>query len=63
MSAERFFPFGRRRGGRRRGRHCKPKLHYAVQLAFYVDILERLGLSAGRGAFVWDINGEEVPDF
>jgi hypothetical protein len=35
----------------------------AVQLAFYVDILERLGLSAGRGAFVWDINGEEVPDF
>jgi predicted RecB family nuclease len=39
----------------------KPKLHYAVQLALYVDILERLGLSAGRRAFVWDINGEEVP--
>ena len=31
----------------------KPKLHYAVQLALYVDILERLGLSAGRRAFVW----------
>ena len=39
----------------------RPKLHYAVQLALYVDILERLGLSAGRRAFVWDINGEEVP--
>ena len=26
----------------------KPKLHYAVQLALYVDVLERLGLSAGR---------------
>lgn len=39
----------------------KPKLHYAVQLALYVDILERLNLSAGRRAFVWDIRGEEVP--
>ena len=39
----------------------KPKVHYAVQLALYVDILERLGLSAGRHAFVWDIHGEEVP--
>ena len=39
----------------------KPKLHYAVQLALYVDVLERLGLSAGRRAFVWDIRGNEVP--
>jgi len=39
----------------------KPKLHYAVQLALYVDILERLGLSAGRRGFIWDINGDEVP--
>jgi predicted RecB family nuclease len=39
----------------------RPKLHYAVQLALYVDILERLSLSAGRRAFIWDINGEEVP--
>ncbi len=39
----------------------KPKLHYAVQLALYVDVLERLKLSAGRRAFVWDIHGEEVP--
>ncbi len=39
----------------------KPKLHYAVQLALYVDVLTRLGLSAGRSAFVWDIHGKEVP--
>lgn len=39
----------------------KPKLHYAVQLALYIDILERLKLSAGRRAFVWDIRGDEVP--
>ncbi len=38
-----------------------PKLHYAVQLALYTDILERKGLSAGRRAFVWDIHGREVP--
>ena len=39
---------------------AKPKKHYAVQLALYVDVLERLGLSANRRGFVWDINGEEV---
>jgi predicted RecB family nuclease len=38
----------------------KPKVHYAVQLGLYTDILERLGLSAGRQPFVWDINGDEV---
>lgn len=38
----------------------KPKLHYAVQLALYVEILEQLGFSAGRRAFVWDIHGDEV---
>lgn len=38
----------------------KPKAHYAVQLALYIDILERLKLSAGRRAFVWDINCDEV---
>lgn len=38
----------------------KPKKHYAVQLAIYTDILERLGRSAGRYGFIWDINGEEV---
>nr|WP_281720721.1 TM0106 family RecB-like putative nuclease [Nitrosomonas nitrosa] len=39
----------------------KPKKHYAVQLGLYTDILEQLGLSAGRRAFVWDIHGDEVP--
>jgi predicted RecB family nuclease len=38
----------------------KPKKHYAVQLALYTDILEKLGLSAGRTPFVWDIHGEEI---
>jgi predicted RecB family nuclease len=38
----------------------KPKLHYAVQLALYVDILERLGWSAGRRGFILDVTGEEV---
>lgn len=41
--------------------HSKPKAHYAVQLALYTDILERLGLSAARRSFVWDIHGAEVP--
>ena len=39
----------------------KPKRHYAVQLALYVDVLEQLGVSAGRRAFIWDIHGDEVP--
>ena len=38
----------------------KPKKHYAAQLGLYTDILERKGQSAGRRAFIWDINGEEV---
>lgn len=38
----------------------KPKRHYAVQLGLYIDILERLKLSAGRRGFVWDVHGEEV---
>lgn len=37
----------------------KPKLAYAVQLALYVDVLERLGLSAGRHPFIWDVHGSE----
>lgn len=39
----------------------KPKLHYAVQLGLYVDVLEQLGFSAGRRGFIWDIYGAEVP--
>lgn len=38
----------------------KPKRHYGVQLALYVDVLERLGLSAGRRGFIWDVHGEEA---
>ena len=39
---------------------AKPKKHYAVQLALYTDILERIGHSAGRYPFVWDVHGKEV---
>jgi len=39
----------------------KPKIRYAVQLALYADILERMGFSAGRHGFIWDIHGDEVP--
>lgn len=49
---------GKERGGD--GRDGKPKLSYAVQLACYVDILERLGRSAGRRAFVLDVRGDRV---
>lgn len=38
----------------------KPKKHYAVQLALYTDILERLGLCGGRIPFIWDVHGAEV---
>jgi predicted RecB family nuclease len=38
----------------------RPKMHYAVQLALYTDILERKGISAGRRGFIWDIDFEEV---
>lgn len=38
----------------------KPKKKYAVQLALYTDILEQLGFSAGRWAFVWDVHGDQV---
>lgn len=38
----------------------KLKVHYAVQLALHVDVLERLGRSAGRRPFVLDVRGDEV---
>jgi predicted RecB family nuclease len=38
----------------------KPKVSYAVQLGLYTDILQRLGRSTARSAFVWDINRNEV---
>lgn len=39
----------------------KPKKHYAVQLAFYTDILTRIGRGDARRPFVWDIHRDEVP--
>ena len=38
--------------------HRRLKVHYAVQLALYTDVLERKGLSAGRRGFIWDIDGQ-----
>lgn len=38
----------------------RPKLHYAVQVALYTDVLERLRLSSGRIAEIWDIHGDRV---
>lgn len=38
----------------------KPKIHYAVQLGLYTEILEQKGISAGRRAFIWDVHGREV---
>lgn len=42
------------------GEDGKPKVHYGVQVALYTDILERLGRSVGRKAFIWDVHGDEV---
>jgi len=38
----------------------RPKKHYAAQLALYTEILEGIGVSAGRTPFVWDIHADEV---
>ena len=34
--------------------------HYGVQLALYTDILEQMGLSAGRFGYIWDAQGIET---
>lgn len=39
----------------------RPKAHYAVQIALYQDILERLGRSAERMPEIWDVRGQRVP--
>lgn len=51
---------GRGKEGGGEDEEGKPKLHYAVQLALYVDVLERLGRSAGRYGFILDVHGNEV---
>jgi len=38
----------------------KPKLHYAVQLCVYTDILEQKGFSKSRTPFIHDIHGREI---
>jgi predicted RecB family nuclease len=38
----------------------RPKKHYALQLSQYTDILERMGVSAGRHPFIWDIHGRKI---
>jgi predicted RecB family nuclease len=37
----------------------KPKKTYGVQIALYTDILIRLGVSAGRYGYIWDVHGQE----
>jgi predicted RecB family nuclease len=39
----------------------KLKAHYAVQVALYTDILQRLGFGLGRVAEIWDSKGRHVP--
>ena len=38
----------------------RPKKHYAVQLALYTDILNRIGLASDEAPFVWDVHGREI---
>ena len=37
----------------------KPRKKYGVQIALYTDILIRLGISAGRYGYIWDVHAEE----
>lgn len=48
------------RGEEGEGPDAVPKPHYAVQVALYVDVLERLGRSAGHIAEIWDVRGQRV---
>ena len=38
----------------------KPKAHYAVQIALYSDILDKMGYLADNRPFIWDVHGMEV---
>ena len=38
----------------------KLKLHYAMQLGLYTDILEKIGISAGRMPFIYDIHRQKT---
>lgn len=47
-------------GAEDEGSEGKPKARYGVQLALYTDLLERLGVAAGRYGYIWDVHGNEV---
>lgn len=55
-----YVPIDIKSGVATTGEGGKPKAHYAAQLALYVDVLERLNWSAGRYAYIWDRNDNEV---
>jgi len=38
----------------------KLKMTYGVQIALYTDLLDRVGVSAGRYGYILDVHGEEV---
>ncbi|MBN2395306.1 MAG: TM0106 family RecB-like putative nuclease [Candidatus Atribacteria bacterium] len=38
----------------------KPKLHYAIQMALYVDILQKLHYAKSRKSFIYDIHGRTI---
>lgn len=44
----------------REGDEGRLRPHYGVQLALYTDILEQMGLAAGRYGYIWDRHGAEV---
>ena len=52
---------GRGETGGDEGEFGSLKPHYAVQVALYTDILEKLGHSSGRIAEIWDIRGWSEP--
>lgn len=51
---------GRGREGGDERHEGRLKRNYGVQLALYVEILEDLGFSGGRRAFVLDIRGDQI---
>jgi predicted RecB family nuclease len=42
------------------GEEGKPKKRYGVQVALYTELLQSIGASAGRYAYIWDIHGVET---
>lgn len=47
-------------GGDDESEDGRPKKRYGVQVALYTELLERLGVSSGRYAYIWDIHGVET---